>query len=376
MACAAAGHLGERLVAGIAVGLRPAERRAVPFEWIDGAHPIPDSRSVSAAARALAMANDARTADDELLVLLSGGASAMLAAPAEGIALEDKRQVTAALLRAGADIRQVNCVRKHLSAIKGGRLAIAAGRCRTLAISDVHVPPDDPATIGSGPTAADDTTYAQALSVIEEFAIAVPRAVRMHLERGASGEIEETPKPGDPRLKASSYHVLANRHTAMAAAAREAKRRGYVVRVIDRATRGEAREAGCAFLDLALAAEPVAGRLCAIASGETTVTVKGRGHGGRNQEFVLGAVAALAQTSGLVVLGSAGTDGIDGPTDAAGALTSSTTLSRLQALGIDVDDVLERNDAYPALARLGDLIIWGPTLTNVGDVHVVLGPLQ
>src|SRR5690606_10125271 len=140
----------------------------------------------------------------------------------------------------------------------------AAGRCRTLAISDVHVPPDDPATIGSGPTAADDTTYAQALSVLEEFAIAVPRAVRTYLERGASGEIEETPKPGDPRLKASGYHVLANRHTAMEAAAREAKRRGYVVRVIDRATRGEAREAGRALLALALAAEPVAGRPCTI----------------------------------------------------------------------------------------------------------------
>jgi glycerate-2-kinase len=327
MACAAVDSLGERVSAGLAVGFRPRRNRLLPIEWIDGAHPVPDERSIRAATRALAIADEARTADEELLVLLSGGASAMLAAPADGISLEDKRRTTDVLLRAGVDIRQVNCIRKHLSAIKGGRLAIAARRCRTLAISDVNDPPDDPATIGSGPTAADDTTYAEALRVLDERALIVPRAVRLHLERGAAGELDETPKAGDERLQASSFQVIANRRTAMDAAAREAERRGYVV---------------------------------------------GSGRGGRNQEFVLGAAPALAQASRPIVIGSAGTDGIDGPTDAAGGVATPTTLSRLHALGFDVGDVLARNDAYTALARSGDLITWGPTLTNVGDVHVVL----
>ena len=372
MACAAADALGDRLAGGVAVGLRPGSGRSLPLEWIDGAHPVPDERSVRAAARALEVARQSRTCGEALLVLLSGGASAMLAVPAEGISLDDKRQVTEALLRAGASIRDLNCVRKHLSGIKGGRLATAAGRCCTLAISDVHVPPDDPATIGSGPTAADDTTYADALRVIDELGIAVPRAVRTHLERGAAGAIEETPRADDPGLLMSRFEVIANRRTAMDAAAREAMRRGYLVRVVEPPTHGEAHDTGRKFVELALATAPVTAPQCTIAAGETTVTVKGNGRGGRNQEFVLGAAAALAEAPAVAVVGSAGTDGIDGPTDAAGALASSTTLTRLHALGIGVDDVLARNDAYPALERLGNLIKWGPTLTNVGDVHVVL----
>jgi glycerate-2-kinase len=331
---------------------------------------LPDGNSVQAAARALELA--VRTTADGLLVLLSGGGSAMLAAPADGLSLDDKRSAIDALLRSGADIVQLNCVRKHLSSIKGGRLALAAREIVTLAISDVHQPEDDPATIASGPTVADPTTYADALAVLSDVRCAVPPSVCRHLERGASGQIDETPKPGDVRLAGSTFEIVGNRRTAMEGAAREARRRGYLVRIIDPATRGEAREAGRIFAEIALATKPVAGPICLIASGEPTVRVTGSGRGGRNQEFVLGAAPALARKGELALVASIGTDGVDGPTDAAGAIAASTTVERLTVAGLRLDDVLARNDAYTALDRLGDLIKRGPTGTNVGDVHVAL----
>ena len=342
------------------------------IEPVGASHPLPDSMSVHAADRALHIAADARAAEQPLLVLLSGGASAMLAAPARGLSLEDKRETIDTLMRSGAGIAQLNCVRKHLSSIKGGRLAVAAGRTVTLAISDVHTPEDDPSTIGSGPTAADPTTFAEALAMVDAFDSRVPASVREYLQRGASGRIEETIKPGDARLERSVYRVIANRRTAMEGAAKEARRRGYLVRTVDPPTSGEAREAGKVFAELALGARPSAGPVCVIASGEPTVRVIGSGRGGRNQEFVLGAVVALATHSELALVGSVGTDGVDGPTDAAGALGSSATVSRMQSLGIEIDAVLRENDAYAALARVDGLVKWGPTGTNVGDVHVVL----
>lgn len=372
MAQSACAVLGERIVDGVATGVRGSGELRSEIEWIDGTHPLPDWRSVRSASRAMTIAGQARAADRELLVLLSGGASAMLAAPAHGISLDDKREVTGALLRAGADIQQLNCVRKHLSLIKGGRLAAAAGRCRTLAISDVHVPEDDSATIGSGPTTADPTTYEHAIGVLTQLQCVVPRAVRTHLERGAAGKIEETPKPGDSSLARSQYKVIANRRTAMKGAAREARRRGYVVRVIDAPTRGEARDAGRRLVEIARATQSGAGPMCLIASGETTVTVKGSGRGGRNQEFVLGAAEPLSRGWDLALLASVGTDGVDGPTDASGAIASPATMARLAARGIDLRDVLARNDSYPVLDGLDDLVRWGPTLTNVGDVHILL----
>jgi len=372
MSQAALAAVGDRITAGVVAGPRGHGAMPADLEWIDGAHPLPDDRSTRAAARALELASAARTAGEMLLVLLSGGGSAMLAAPADGLSLEDKQRTTDALLRAGADIGQLNCVRKHLSKIKGGRLALVARRCQTLALSDVHVPQDDPATIASGPTVADASTYEDALATLDQLACEVPPAVRVHLERGAAGEIPETPKPGDERLAHSAFAIVGNRHTAMAGAAFEARRRGYVVRIVGPTTRGEARDAGRLFVELAIGTLPVAGPLCLIASGETTVTVRGDGRGGRNQEFVLGAARPLAGEPRLALVASAGTDGVDGPTDASGAVASSTTLLRASTLGFDLDAVLERNDAYTMLARLDDLIKWGPTLTNVGDVHVLL----
>lgn len=363
---------GMEVRGGIATCTPPGGHFPGNMEFIPGAHPLPDANSVHAASRALAIAARARADNDLLLVLLSGGGSSMLAAPAPGVSLDEKRRAVDALMRTGVDIARLNCVRKHLSAIKGGRLAAAAGRSLTLTISDVHDPEDDPGTIASGPTAADPTTFADALEVLRHLPCEVPAAVRAHLESGAAGDLDETLKPGDPALASAEYEVIANRRAAMEGAAAEARRRGYAVRIIDPPTRGEARVTGRIFAETAIAIRSAAGPCCVIASGETVVTVTGSGHGGRNQEFVLGAARPLALDRKLWVVGSAGTDGVDGPTDAAGGIASSATLARLQALGVNVDEVLARNDAYAALERLDDLVKWGPTGTNVGDVHVAL----
>jgi hydroxypyruvate reductase len=349
-------------------------------------HPFPNQSSVRAAAGALALARKA-SADGGLLALLSGGASAMLAAPAGDVTLEDKILTARRLMEAGAAIHELNCVRKHLSRIKGGRLAAAAGKTLTLALSDVHGPvADDPSVIASGPTVPDETTYADALEILRARAVVPPASVSRHLLQGARGNLDETIKPGDERLRDTQYVVIGNRHTAARGAARLAEARGYQVIVLPAATSGEAREASLRFLDDALTlAAGGADPTCVIASGETTVTVRGRGTGGRNQEFALSAAVPLSQPARVgalnasgasaprtVVLGSAGTDGVDGPTDAAGAVVDRTTLHRARSLGLDPGTFLQHNDAYRFFERLGDLLIWGPTGTNVGDLHVLL----
>lgn len=341
-------------------------------EVFEGGHPCPDAVSEHAGRRALEIAG-ATGAGRSLVVLLSGGASAMLAVPAPGVTLDDKAAAARALMAAGTPIDGLNCVRKHLSAIKGGRLALRAGRTVTLAISDVHDPvEDDPAVIGSGPTVADPTTYAEAVRVIRRSGARMPAAVVEWLSRGAAGEIEETPKPGAPGLDQSSYTVIGGRRLAMEGARDRALGMGYLVHVIESATTGEARDAAAAFVERARrAAAGVERPLCVIASGETTVHVQRDGRGGRNQEFALAAVAPLAE-AGAVVLASVGTDGVDGPTDAAGAMADSTTASRARAIGVHWQDALARNNAYDFFYRLGDLITWGPTGTNVGDVQVLL----
>lgn len=371
MAQAAVAFLGTRLVSGVVSG--PAGGGILPreLEWVHGAHPLPDWRSVHAARRALDRAADASRNDELLLVLLSGGGSAMMSLPAPGLTLEDKRRTIEALSLAGVPITSLNVVRKHLSGIKGGRLATThAVRSLTLAISDVHIPQDDPATIASGPTVADSSTFADALRIADECAAQVPPRVRLYLERGAAGEIAETPKAEDPRLARSQFDVIANRRTAMSGAKLEAERRGYAVRVIDDPVHGEASQAGRTFAEQALSPQRQTDATCVLAAGETTVTVTGKGSGGRNQEFALGAAEPLARHPGVVA--SLGTDGIDGPTDAAGAVVTSATISQATAWGVDIRDVLARNDSYTVLDKLDSLIRCGPTFTNVGDVHVLL----
>ncbi len=341
-------------------------------ESFDAGHPSPNEASVAAGERALSLAAESAP-HGGLLVLLSGGASAMLVAPAPGLTLEDKLQTSRALMAAGAPIHELNCVRKHLSRIKGGRLA-AIAPTTTLALSDVHGPvADDPTVIASGPTVPDPSTFRDAIEILRGRRVIVPPRVEAYLQRGLRGEVAETLKPGDSRIAASEYHVIGNRQTASDGCRREAEHRGYRVVSIPQATSGEAREAAERFVaEARRAAQGAVRPLCVVASGETTVTVRGDGVGGRNQEFALAVAALIGDLGDAVVFGSAGTDGIDGPTVAAGAIVDSTTLARARAAGVDWQAHLARNDSSAFFTALGDAILWGPTGTNVGDLHVLL----
>ena len=379
MARAAHGLFGPRIRAGLVVSVAPAGGEGagvVPFEMIVGGHPMPTAESERGGRRALEVAASLQP-DETLLVLLSGGASALMVAPADGVTLADKQATTRHLLRAGADIHELNTVRKHLSAIKGGWLAAGApGACRTFAISDVVG--DDLSVIGSGPTVPDASTFRDTLDILRRFAgeagdNAYPRAVIDRVIRGARGELPETPKPHDPRLSHASTTVIGGRRRAMEGAAGEAASRGYHVVRIDDAVVGEARLAAPSHLRMALArVADVARPACIISSGETTVRVTGDGVGGRNQEFALACAGTLASLGVPAAVASIGTDGIDGPTDAAGAVVDSTTLARVRAAGLQPESFLERNDTYRLFETLGDLIHTGPTGTNVGDLQAIL----
>lgn len=373
MAAQAARLLGVRLRGGLVVGLPPVEARA-PLEGVGGGHPVPTDASVDAGRRALALAAG-RADGDALIVLLSGGASALMAQPAPGVTLEDKQSATATLLRNSADIGSLNAVRKHLSTIKGGGLAAATrAACWTLAISDVV--DDDLSVIGSGPTVADPSTFDGALEGLRDHGgldAFSPRVVA-RLERGVRGELAETPKPGDARLARSEAFVIGGRADAMSGAAEEAARLGYRVLVVDEAVTGEARDAARAYLARVRSAAVAGERpLCVISSGETTVTVRGTGTGGRNQEFTLAAAIGLASLGSVVACASVGTDGVDGPTRAAGAIADDSTVRRAARASLPpIEDYLRRNDAGSFFEALGDLVVTGPTGTNVGDLQVLL----
>jgi len=342
-------------------------------------HPVPNTHSVDAARRVLDVARAVET-EGLLLVLLSGGGSAALAAPVAGLALADKVGATRALLRGGVAIDGVNCVRKHLSAIKGGWLAAStAGTVLTLAVSDVVGPiPDDPAVIGSGPTVADPTSFDQALRVADRPLVRrhFPAAARTVLERGREGRLPETPKPGDALLKRAQVRVIGSRLDAVWAAVREASSLGYHVGVIDSPVVGDARRVATSHLaEVAEVARDLKRPACVVSAGETTVEVVGPGRGGRNQEFALAAADRLSGMGEDVILASVGTDGVDGPTDAAGALVDGSTTRRARTMGIGTPrPYLEANDSYTFFNRLDDLVITGPTETNVGDLQVVLLP--
>ncbi len=362
------------VAAGLVIGPAPEPTLPPGMEWVEGRHPVPDEHSVVAGRRALALARSV-PADGRLLVLLSGGASALMALPRPGITLADKRETTGRLLLAGADIGALNTVRKHLSAVKGGQLAAAtAGRVLTLAVSDVIG--DDLSLIGSGPTVADPSTFRDALALLSQFGgvEVFPPAVVALLEAGVRGELPETPKPGEALPAGRTARVMGSRTTASAGAAAMAESLGYRTIVRSEAVTGEARDAGPSFAAAALRA---LGRVtiptCVIATGETTVRVVGAGLGGRNQEVALSAAGSLADFDQPAVLLSGGTDGIDGPTDAAGAVCDVTTLDRARKAGLASPDAyLADNDAYHFFQALGDLVITGPTGTNVGDVVILL----
>jgi hydroxypyruvate reductase len=345
---------------------------------IIGGHPTPTADSERGGREALKLAASLLPGET-LVVLLSGGASALMAVPADGLTLADKQATTQTLLRAGADIHALNTVRKHLSAIKGGWLAAkATGACRTFAISDVVG--DDPSVIGSGPTVPDASTFRDTLDILQRFggeraypAPVVERVKALRLASLAQGESGETPKPGDARLSRARMSIIGGRREAMDGAVAEAGSRGYHVVRIDDAIVGEARVAGPSHLRACVARAAGVGRpACIVSSGETTVRVTGDGEGGRNQEFALACAAALASAGATAVLASVGTDGVDGPTDAAGAVVDDTTIERARALKLHPEAFLERNDAYRFFAPLDDLIVTGPTGTNVGDLQIIL----
>ncbi len=366
--------LGDR-VAGGTVTVPAGRTPPLPgLEVWEAAHPVPDTRGLAGATAALETARAAGERD-LVLCLLSGGASALWAAPPAGVSLTELRELTGALLRAGVPIGEVNAVRKHLSRIAGGWLARAAAPARllTLAVSDVVG--SAPETIGSGPTVPDPSTFAEALEVLRSREVPAPAAVLAHLQRGATGEVPETPAPGDPAFARASYHVVARNRDALAAAAREAERLGYRATVVGDDLEGEAREVAAQVAALAWGSHaelPSGGAPAAfLLGGETTVTVRGRGAGGRNQELALAAALEMEGEPGVVVA-AMGTDGRDGPTEAAGGMVDGETVARGRALGLDPREALEHNDSHTFLRVTGDLLVTGPTGTNVNDVVVVL----
>jgi hydroxypyruvate reductase len=373
MAAAVAAHPLVSTRTLLAIGTHHAADLPSDVEWLAAAHPVPDDRSVAAGARALAVARSVG-AGESLLLLLSGGASALMALPIDGLSLADKQDVIQQMLLAGADIQALNTVRKHLSQIKGGRLAAAChGPTLTLAISDVVG--DDPAVIGSGPGVPDPTTWRDAADLVSRFARPAP-ALHAIITDGLAGRLAETPKPGDAGMARAAARVIASRKHALAAARAQAEALGYDVVVFVEEITGEARVAARRWFEAASAvrvAATASGKpLCVLSAGETTVHVIGRGRGGRNQEFALALVDAMANAGAEAVAASAGTDGIDGPTDAAGALVDYTTRDRAASLGLDASAHLADNNAYDFFATLGDLLHLGRTDTNVGDIQILL----
>jgi hydroxypyruvate reductase len=372
--------LGERIADGwvnVRYGTEPALRpRRVRVH--SARHPLPDAAGLEGTQRILALLEDL-TEGELVLVLLSGGASALLVQPVNGVALEDLQALTSALLRSGASIGEINVVRKHLSQVKGGRLAqhiVRQGaQVTVLVLSDVVGSPLH--AIGSGPCAPDPSTFGDAWNVIERYGLpgSVPPSVLEHLSRGVRGELEETPKPDDPLFGRVRHLIVGDNRVAARAAVEQAREMGFHAVLLTTYLEGEAREAGHVLAALAKEEAAHAGPLprpaCLVLGGETTVTVSGQGKGGRNQELALAAALALDGWEGVTVATLA-TDGVDGPTDAAGAIATGRTVARARELGLDPVDYLARNDAHTFFAALGDLIVTGPSGTNVNDLAFVL----
>ncbi|HEY5577808.1 MAG TPA: DUF4147 domain-containing protein [Deferrimonas sp.] len=366
--------LGERVAAGVLAVPRGSGGGKGPVRFVEAGHPLPDEGSRRAAGEMLSLLSEAGE-DDLAIALISGGGSAMISAPAEGITPADKEVVLSLLLRLGVNIAEFNTIRKHLSLVKGGRMAKAAHPARVWALLLSDVPGDDPSVIASGPFSPDPTTYAEAQKILIERRIwpDIPRAVRTHIESGVGGRLPETPKRGDSIFGKVTCAVVGSNRIALNAVKAAAEREGAAVaRILPGFLRGEARECARAFVsELRAASTSVpAGQVVVLAAGgEMTVTVRGRGKGGRNQEFALAAAIELDGAEGVAVL-SAGTDGVDGPTDAAGAYVRGDTCARARAAGLVPGHHLAGNDSHPLFRGLSDLVTTGPTGTNVTDVAI------
>jgi glycerate 2-kinase len=376
MAAAVEQAWGDRITEGVVAvkdGYTVPTRRV---RLLEAGHPVPDERGAAAARQIRALAESA-AADDVVLVLVSGGGSALTPAPVPPITLGDKQAMTRLLLAAGATINQLNAIRKHCSLLKGGQLARAAtpARVEALLLSDVVGDPLD--VIASGPTTPDASTFAEALDVLDRFALRerAPQPIVQRLEQGARGELPETPKPGDPLFARVRNTVIGNNALVVEAAAARARELGFTPHVLTRSLEGEAREMARQFVEMARALRagrgPVAPPACVIAGGETTVTVRGRGKGGRCQEFALAAALDMEGLRDVVML-AAGTDGTDGPTEAAGAVVDGESAARARARGADPAASLAENDSHDLLAGIGDLVTTGPTHTNLLDLYLAL----
>lgn len=371
--------LGKYLAGGI---LATKYGHSLPLKILqvaEAGHPIPDANSLKSGERMLSFVKKNILPEDLVICLLSGGASSLLAFPAEGVKLRDKMECTRLLLKNGADIYELNAVRKHLSAIKGGELArlLAPARTAVLTLSDVVG--DDPGTIASGPLAPDPTTFGGCIEIFRKYDILgrIPAAVKRRFELGAAGHVKETPKRGDPVFRATENFIIASNAQACTAAAQAAVQLGYHTQILTSRLVGDTGEA--ALFHMSVAAEivyqhrPLRRPACVISGGETTVKIAGQGKGGRNQEFALHCVQPIAELPVPCLVASLGTDGTDGPTDAAGAIADNSTLMRSVKHGSQfLKESLENNDSHTFFHRLGDLITTGPTRTNVMDLHLVL----
>ena len=344
----------------------PTER----IQVVEAAHPVPDAAGREAAARILELVQGL-SEDDLVLCLISGGGSALLALPAEGVSLEDKQAVNKALLKSGATIGEMNAVRKHLSAIKGGRLAVAAAPAKVVALMISDVPGDDPSVIASGPTVPDPSTIAEAKAILDKYRIEVPPSVLARLNSPEA----ETPKPGHPAFARVTNIMIATPQMSLEAAAKVARNEGVTPVILGNAIEGEARDVGLVHAGIARQCaehgQPAEPPCVLLSGGETTITLKGKGKGGRNTEFLLALAIALDGKPGIYAL-AGDTDGIDGSENNAGALITPDTLARARAAGLDAKAMLEDNDPYTFFKGIGDLLMTGPTLTNVNDFRAVL----
>lgn len=366
-------QLGERVDDGVVIAKHVASTSDLGRVQVRiGSHPVPDDESLASTRALVDFLREGRP-DDLVICLISGGGSALMTLPYEGITLEDLQSLTRLLLASGADITEINTLRKHLDQVKGGGLARLAAPAQvvTLILSDVIGSPLD--AIASGPTAADPTTYSDALGILEKYNITVqtPGAILDHLRRGGAGELPETVKPGDPLLERVSNRIVASNLQAAQAALDEAARGGFHALLLTTYLQGEASQAGVALAGIlkqaALHGQPLPRPCCLVAGGETTVTLRGQGMGGRNQELALGAAFVLSGVPNAALVALA-TDGEDGPTDAAGAVVTGETLARARQSGLDPQVHLRQNDSYHLFAALDDLILTGPTGTNVNDL--------
>lgn len=376
MALALETLLGDRLSRGIVIVKYGHQLALEKIQVLEAGHPIPDQSGLDGAHQVIELARSSGERD-LLLLLLSGGGSALLPCPAEGLTLADKQRTTGILLKSGAAIQEINAVRKHISRIKGGRLAQLAAPSQMISLILSDVVNDSLEAIASGPTVADPSTYGDCLRIIEHYNIRrqIPAAVLELLERGALGEIEETPKAGDPVFQRVHNVIVGSNRLALAAARQRAEALGYHASIasnsIDGESRAVAKSYGEHIKQIVRTKKPLARPVCFISGGETTVTVRGDGLGGRNQEFALAAAIEIDGLDDVVVL-SADSDGTDGPTDAAGGIVDGATITRAKAKDLDATMFLARNDAYHFLRATGDLFVTGPTLTNVMDLQIAL----